>query len=298
MNRERLWHWQHRYAPYLFLLPFGILFAVFLAYPLMRSFWLSLHKTAGPQHETFVGLENYRFLLTDRIFWGAALNTAAFTLAHLAVQIPVSLGLAMLLNRRQVRFRHFFRFAFFSTYLVGPVFVAVLFSLFLGSRYGLFNQLLLWIMPRARPVEWMSDPDLALPAVLIASLWLSIGFGMIYFLAALKAVDKDIYEAAAVDGAGRWSRFWHVTLPSIRPVLIFLILVDTIAGFQLFELPYVLFQGAGPGSRALTIVMYLFIYFYIDLGYAAAVGWVLVGLILTVAIVQLRVTGIAREEAH
>src|ERR1041384_7275624 len=117
MTRDRLWHWQHRYAPYLFLLPFGLLFAVFLAYPLGRSFWVSLHKTGGPRREIFVGLGNYRFLLSDRVFWGAALNTAVLTAAHLLVQIPAALGLALLLNGRQVKFRNFFRFAFFSTYL-------------------------------------------------------------------------------------------------------------------------------------------------------------------------------------
>lgn len=287
--RATWWRLQHRYAPYLFLLPFLAVFAVFLLYPLGRSLLLSLHKTAGPRREIFVGLDNYRFLLRDRLFWGAVANTAAFTLVHLIIQIPAALGLAMLLNSPRVRGRSAFRFAFFSTYLVGPVFAAVLFSMVLGSRYGLFNQLLRLMFPHGHAVNWLSDPGLAMPAVLVASLWLSIGFGMIYFLAALQAVDGQLYDAAAVDGAGRWSRFWHVTLPGIRPVLLFMLLVDVIGGFQLFELPYVLFQGSGPNARAITIVMYLFMAGFGagDLGYASAIGWALVLIVLGVTLLPL-----------
>src|SRR5213075_1829786 len=111
-----------------------------------------------------------------------------------------------------------------------------------------------------RPVDinWLGEPNLAMPSVLLASLWLSVGYGMIYFLAALQAVDRELYESAQIDGAGAWSRFWNVTIPGIRPVLIFMLLVVTIGGFQLFELPFVIFEStAGPSSRGLTIVMYL-----------------------------------------
>src|SRR5689334_14627782 len=125
---RRLWTLQARGAPYFFLLPFVLLFATFTFYPLVRSLWLSLHKSAGPRHEIFVGLDNYRFLLRDRLFWWSVLNTGAFTVAFLVLQIPISLGLALLLNNPRVRARALLRFAFFSTYLVGPVFVAVLFS--------------------------------------------------------------------------------------------------------------------------------------------------------------------------
>lgn len=297
MNRDRLWNWQHRYAPYLFVLPFVLLFAVFMLYPLVRSIVLSLYKSAGPRHQRFVGLANYAFLLRDRLFWWAVINTTLFTAAYLLIQVPASLGLALLLNSRFVRFRNFFRFSFFSTYLVGQVFVAVLFALLLGSREGLVNQAIKRISPDAGPINWLSDPRLAMLATLIASLWLSIGFGMIYFLAALQAVDHGLYEAASVDGAGRWSRFWHVTLPGIRPVLVFMILIGTIGAFQLFELPYVLFQGPGPSYSAMTIVMYLYMTGFEvgDLGYAAAIGWMLVLIILAVSLAQLRVTGMGRE---
>jgi ABC-type sugar transport system permease subunit len=123
---------------------------------------------------------------------------------------------------------------------------------------------------------------------------------MIYFLAALQSVDRELYEAAEVDGAGAWSKFWHVTLPGIRPVLTFMVLVGTIGAFQLFELPYVLFQGPGPNNRGLTIVMYLFQYGFEfgDIGYASAVGWVLVLLIFALSLAQLITSRAGREEAR
>ncbi len=247
MIRQRLWALQARYAPYLFVLPFVLIFAVFLLYPLSRSLIVSFYKSVGFQ-KRFVGWDNYRFLLGDRMFWWAVLNTLMFTIAYLLVQIPLSLGLAVLLNSQLVRCRSFFRFAFFSTHLVGQVFVAVIFSLLLSSRHGLVNQALGTILGRTVEINWLGNPRLAMLATLLASLWLSVGFGMIYLLAALQTVDTELYEAAAVDGAGRWSRFWHITLPSIAPVLGFLVLVGTISALQLFELPFVLFNGAGPNS--------------------------------------------------
>ncbi len=285
------WGWQQRLSPYLFVAPFVLLFAVFLLYPLTRSLALSVQKTIGPRDSRFVGAANFRFLLKDRLFWLAVANTTGYALAFLLLQIPAALGLAILLNSQRIKAKPVFRFAFFSTHLVGSVFVAVLFSQILSPRSGLLNHLLSAITRRPIQVNWLAEPELALPSVLLAGLWLSIGYAMIYFLAALQSVDQDLYEAARVDGAGNWSQFWHVTLPGIRPVLLFMILVGTIGAFQLFELPYVLFQQSpGPLSRALTIVMYLFITGWSvgDLGYASAIGWSLVVLIAGVAFVQWR----------
>ena len=291
MKRDRLWKFQYRAAPYLFIAPFLVLFAVFLVYPLCTSCLLSFHRTEGAGHHTFIGLGNYRYLLLhDRIFGLAVLNTAAFTVMFLLLQVPISLGLAVLLNSKQVRWRSFFRFTFFSSYLVGQVFVAVVFFQLFSSD-GLINKIL------GVDVPWLTKPSLILPSVLIADLWLTAGYGMIYFLAALQSVDQDLYEAAHIDGAGAWQSFIHITLPGIRPVLIFVILVGTIGGFQLFELPYVLLQGPGPGYRGLTIVMYLFIAGFNngDLGYAAAIGWILVGILLLATLAQLRLFGASRE---
>ncbi|MGH7213484.1 MAG: carbohydrate ABC transporter permease [Tepidisphaeraceae bacterium] len=285
---------QFRAAPYLFVAPFVLLFAAFMLYPLARSLILSFFKTAGPGYELFVGFDNYRFLLLDRQFWWAVANTVGFAVVFVALQVPLSLGLALLLNDARLKWRGLFRFAFFSTYLVGPVFAAVLFGA-VFRRDGLVNRVVGLVAGGVSP-DWTNDPRLAMPTVLVAALWLSVGFGMIYLLAALQSVDHQQYDAAAVDGAGAWARFWHVTLPGVRHVLVLLVLVGTIASLQLFELPYVLFQGPGPRNSALTIVMYLFLAFFSgDLGYASAVGWVLVLMLLGVAWLQLRLFGAAGE---
>jgi len=295
----RIWQSRQRRAPYVFLLPLTLVLCVFFLWPLARSLELSFYTTAGPRVGRFVGLGNYTFLiLHDRLFWLAVANTTAYTLAFLIVQIPASLGLAMLMNHRSVRFKSVLRFCFFSTYLVGQVFVAVVFFALLAPRRGLVNRALGVFVGSALNVDWLTRPSLALPATLLAGLWLSIGYGMVYFLAALQAVDGDLYEAALLDGASAWAAFWNVTLPGIRPALIFLLVVGTIGGFQLFELPYVLLQGPGPSYRALTIVMYLYAAAFErgDLGYSAAIGWLLVLILMAVSAVQLKISGALRED--
>lgn len=239
----------------------------------------------------YVGWGNYRFLFRDRVFWGSVINTLYFAVAFICLQIPLSLGLALLLNRRALRFRNVYRFAFFSTHLVGAAFVGVIFALLLTPRHGPVDRAIGAVLPGVGvETAWLSSPALAMPAILLAALWISVGYGMIYFLAALQGVDPQLYDAAVVDGAGRWRTFWHVTLPAIAPMLRFLVLVSLIGAFQLFELPWVLFQQTtGPASHGLTVVMYLFVTGISigDLGYASAVGWVLVVIICLVSLIGL-----------
>jgi ABC-type sugar transport system permease subunit len=289
---RRVWQLQHRFAPQIFISPFVILLAIFLLYPLTRSLILSTYSTAGgPKEEKFIGLGNYRFLLQDRLFWGATLNTIVFAVGLVTFQIPLSLALAMLLNSASLRCRDLFRFIFFSTYLVGGVVGAIIFSMLLDTRHGLLNESLSFVLRRTIEIDWLGEPNLAMVSILMAALWLSVGFGMIYLLAGLQAVDLELYDAANMDGADAWQRFIHITLPELRGVLGFLIVVGTIGAFQLFELPYVLFrQNTGPAGRGLTVVMYLFLTGFQagDLGYAAAIGWMLVVLIFIVSLIQIR----------
>ena len=293
----RFWRLQHCYAPQIFISPFIILFAIFLLYPLTRSLYLSFCATIGPRHVRFIGLGNYAHLIHDPYFWLSTGNTAIYVLVFLLIQIPASVGLAVLLNSSIVKFKNFFRFSFFSTHLVGQVFVAVVFGQLLGTRHGLLSRLMSLITGGTVEIPWLTNPLLARVSILLAWLWLSIGYGMIFCLAALQSVDRNLYEAAEVDGAGQWSRFFHITLPGIRPVLIFLILVGLIGGFQLFELPFVIFRGPGPGLAGLTIVAYLFTTGFEagNLGYASTIGWALAAIILVAALVQLRLTGEAED---
>lgn len=287
--RERLWAAQANYAPYFFVAPFVLLFSTFLLYPLVRSLFISLYQTAG-QRMQWVGTKNYSFLLHDDVLRWATLNTIGYTVAFILFQIPAALGLALLLNNPKVRGRNLFRFAFFAPHLVGQVFVALIFNMLFNNN-GPVNAALRMIVPGAE-FKWLASPIMAREAVVIASMWLSVGFGMIYFLAALQTVDRELYEASEVDGANAWHKFWNVTIPGIKPVLSFMILTGTIGGLQLFELPYVLFSGPGPGAAGLTIVSYLFSWVDMgELGTGAAIGWLLAAVIITIAIFQVRIMG-------
>jgi ABC-type sugar transport system permease subunit len=285
---------QERYAPYLFVAPFLLLFALFGAWPILKSLILSVYATNGPKDAVFVGLANFRFLLSDPDFHIAVKNTVVFALCSVFLQLPLALGVALLLTQRWLQGRELFRLVFFSPNLLGQVFVAVLFSVLFIPQYGLLNQLLHRLAGIALGTKWLANPALVMPALVLTSLWMYVGFNMIYFLAALQAVDRELYEAATVDGANSWQQFLAVTLPGIRPVAIFVLITSTIGSFQLFELPYIMLNnGSGPNQAGLTIVMYLYNSGFVtgDLGYASAVGWTLALGVLIISLAQARLTG-------
>lgn len=285
---------QYRMAPYLFVSPFLILFLTFGAYPILKSLLLSFYATNGPKSAVFVGLQNFTFLLSDPDFHTAVWNTAVFTFWSVFLQLPLSLGLALLLNSVWVKGREILRLAFFSPNLLGQVFVGVLFSVLFIPQYGLVNRFLHAIAGIPLDTKWLANPNLVMPALVLTSLWMYVGFNMIYFLAALQAVDKDLYEAAIVDGANAWHQFWAVTLPGIKPVAVFVLVMSTIGSFQLFELPWIMLNNSsGPDQAGLTIVMYLYQTGFVtgDLGYASAVGWTLALGVLVISLLQMRVTG-------
>ncbi len=296
---QKLWTFQRKAAPYVFVAPFIIVFATFMVYPLFQSIVFAFKSTNGPKSAVFVGLDNFRFLLTDPDFWIAVKNTATFAFFSVFVQLPMSLGLALLLNARWVKGRNLFRLAFFSPHLVGQVFVAVLFSLIFIPRFGLLNRAIHAVAGVGLETKWLMNPSLVMPALVLTALWMYVGFNMIYFLAALQAVDQGLYEAAQVDGANRWQQFVHVTFPGIKPIAVFIMIMSAIGSFQLFELPYVLLNGSGPNQAGLTIVMYLYNTGFStgDLGYACAIGWALVLIILSISLFQAKVTGLWKRDA-
>lgn len=276
-----------RIVPWLFLAPFLATSFVFLLWPLGQSVVLSFQQTFGPQATRWVGLDNFRFLFGDPLFWKAVRNTLLFTAGSVFIQLPLSLGLAMLLNRPGLRGRAFYRLVFFAPSLVGLVFVGMMFALFFEKRTGLINTGL-----HALFATWDLDfawLDVAvMPALILAALWLYVGFNMVYFLAALQNVPAELLEAADLDGAGPWERFRHVVLPEILPVASFVTLLSVLGSFQLFELPFILLNGPGPDDAGLTLVMYLYNTGFVagDLGYASAIGWVLAVALLGLAAAQ------------
>jgi ABC-type sugar transport system permease subunit len=287
------------WAPYLFLAPYLILAAVFFVYPLIDATRLAFYQTHGALARQWVGLENFKFLLKDRNFHDAVSHTVVFAVSNTVLMLPLSLGLALLLNTRQGRWKGFLRVLFFSPNFVGQIFVGILFFVIFVPRYGLLNRFLQTLLGWGLETEWLTDPAMVMPALVLTNLWMYVGFNMVYFLAALQNVDESLVEAARIDGAGPWSVFWHVTLPSIKPVAVFVLVVCMINSFQLFELPWAMFrQTFGPANAGITMVGYLYDAAFNtgDLGLASAVGWVLGCFIMIVSLVQIKVLGTGREE--
>lgn len=283
-----------RWSPYFFIAPFLLGFLIFTLYPLISSILLSLHQTFGPRTRVFVGTRNYLFLLHDLQFWKAVRNTCVFAAGSLFIQLPCSLALAMLLDRPGIRGRIFFRLVFFSPSLLGLAFVAMISGLAFEKRTGLVDVIFHRAIGFNLDYAWLDEH--VMPALILTALWVYCGFNMVYFLAALQNVSQELLDAARVDGAGPWHRFWHVTLPAIRPVGSFVVLLSLIGSFQLFELPYVLFYATGnpggPNDQALTVVTYLYEqgFQYGDLGYASAIGWMLAIVLGIFALIEIRVS--------
>ncbi len=283
-----------RSTPYLLLLPFLGVFALFVLLPLAGSVVLATRQMFGPGASAYVGLENFRFLIHDPLFHKAVRNTLLFTAGSVFIQLPAALGLALLLNRPGLRGRNALRLAFFSPQLVGLVFLAVMASVVFQKRTGILNQVLHATVGLSLDYPWLEQQ--VMWTLILSALWMYAGFNMIYFLAALQNVDRELTEAASIDGAGPLRRFLAVTVPAIAPVGGFVVLLSIIGSLQLFELPYILLAGSGPDNKGLTIVTYLYQSGFEtgDLGYASAIGWVL-ALILGAFAVGQRL--LAREAA-
>ena len=292
--KERL---NKRTAPWLFLSPYLVLTLVFFIYPFIYAIILAFYQTNGPKSWNFVGLENFAFVLADGDFHIAVLNTTIFALASILVQLPLSLGMALLLNSKKDRLKGVFRLILFSPYLVGQIFVGIIFSVIFMPRYGMFNRFLQEVIGWGLEERWLENPNLVMPALIITAMWMYVGFNMIYFLAALQNVDQNLEEAALIDGANPWQLFWAVTFPAIKPVVLFVVVMSTIGSYQLFELPYALLQNAagvagyGPKDSGLTIVGYLYRTAFEsgDLGTGAAIGWLLAIIIFTISFIQMKI---------
>lgn len=292
---KNIWNQQQKIAPYLFIAPFYILFIVFMGYPLLSSLILSFYEMRGFQSKIYVGFSNFLDLFSDPIFWKSTWNTTYFALGTLTLQLPIALLLALILNSKYVKGKNILRLAFFTPVLVAGVFVAIIFNLIYDQRAGIINNEYLLL---GKEVGWLNDAKYVMPAVILTGVWQWAGFNMIYFIAGLQGIRQDLYEAAAVDGANWWQAFIHVTLPSLRPVIAFVVVVSMIGSFQLFDLPFILTNGGEPADAGSTIVMYLYKngFQFMRLGYAATIGWVLFIIIAIISIVQLKLLGIFREE--
>jgi ABC-type sugar transport system permease subunit len=289
-----------KYVPWLFLAPYLVFAAGFTLYPLVNAVILAFYQTNGPASKSFVGFGNFAYLLQDEMFHTALKNTTVFAFFSVFLQLPLSMTLALLLNSSQSRAKAFFRLILFSPNLVGQIFVGILFYVLLAPRYGLVNRTLHELIGWGLDEEWLSNPALVMPALVLTSLWVWVGFNMIYFLAALQTVDKSLEEAARIDGANRVQVFWNVTLPSMRHVVAFVVVTSIIGSYQLFELPLALMyqsDGRGPDNAGLTVVTYLYEVGFLsgDLGLGSAVGWLVALIIFVLSLLQIRASRVAED---
>lgn len=285
-------------APYLFISPFFLGFAVFWVFPAFYGLYLSFYRQTGLGQGSFAGLANYQRLFTDERFVKSLLNTTLYAGGSVLLIIPLALALGLVLHARLVRLKHVFRLAFFLPMITSAVVVGIMFTLIFDQQFGLLNNLVANPLGLPGP-GWLTDAALGIPALLLLGAWKWTGVNAIYFLVGLQNVPPDVLEAAAIDGANRWHVFRHVILPLLRPVTLFVVVLAIVGSYNLFAEPYVLQNGAGgPSDSMLTVTMYLYMngFRFLNVGYAAAIGYVLMAIMLILALLQLRLFGVFRED--
>ena len=275
-----------------FALPFVIIFLVFMAGPIVASLMLSftdfgLRDLRNPLGTNFIGLDNYIELAGDKTFRTALANTAYFVVVGVPLTLGLGLAVALALDRGIRRFRTVYRVGFYLPVVTSIVAIAVVWRFVLNPDYGLLNMALGAI--GIQGPDWLASPVLAMPSLIVMAAWRNLGFAMVLFLAGLQTIPAQLYEAAAIDGAGRWAAFRSVTLPLLRPTLLFALVITTIGYLQVFEEPFVMTDG-GPLDRTLSISMFMYEegFEFFHQGYAAAIAWVLFLLVAIVAVVQFR----------
>ena len=257
-------------APYVFLSPFVILFAIFGVFPLVFSFYLAFQTwepTGGLAAMQYVGLDNFVFTLQDEWFWKSMGNTIWLALATGIPQHVVAIPLAYFIHSSYKRWRNPVVGIYFLPYITSSVAIAMMFSTLFSTEYGLINQSIhalsqvpgVGCMLPSQPVDWRNQAETIKPAVATVVFWRYLGFNVVLYLAALQTIPSDIYEAATMDGAGRWQQFWFITLPSLKPMMYFGVTLSVIGGLQLFEEPFMLIDNrGGTDQAAMTTAMYMY----------------------------------------
>jgi cellobiose transport system permease protein len=303
--RGRLRRIDAKASPYLYISPFFVFFGVFGLFPLGYTAWVALTDRTLLGSEThFIGLQNFTTLIHDSYFWNAVENTLGIWVIATVPQLLIALWLAHLLNTK-LRARTFFRMCVVLPQVTSLVAVALIFSQFFSRDYGLANYMLGGL--GIHHVNWEAGRLSSWIALSVMVTWRWAGYNALIYLAAMQGISDEVYEAAAIDGAKAWNQFRHVTVPMLRPTIIFTVIVSTIGGLQLFTEPYLfepLKQGATGGSarQYQTVVMYMYEKAFagtqFDFGYAAAIGWALFLLIAVISLINFLVVRRIRTAEH
>lgn len=274
---------------YLFILPGMALFLIWTLYPLIYAFAMSFAEWNLIKPSQFVGLDNYRRALDDPIFWTALRNTLFYTVITVPGQMILGLGIALLLDA-PLRARAFFRTVFYVPVVTSWVVVSLIFTYLFNSQAGLIN----WLLYDAiglvdEPINWLGEARTANLAIAILGIWKGVGWTMVIFLAGLQSIPSSLYEAAATDGAGAWQRFRSVTLPLLRQTTLFVLVLLTIGGFQVFISVYIM-TGGNPLHRTDVLLTYMYSNAFesLDLGYGAALSYIFALLVFVLSMAQIR----------
>lgn len=283
--RRRFFNWDVKYAPYVYVSPFFLLFAIFGLFPLLFTAWISLHSYRLGGDMSWNGVENYRWLFTNDQFYNALLKTFTIGIIGTVPQLLFSLGVAHLLNYR-MRARSFFRVVIILPYATSVAAATLVFAQIFGRDAGFANWVLSWF--GVDPVDWRNGNWVGQVAIGVIIIWRWTGYNALIYLAGMQSIPKDLYESAALDGANRWQQFLHITLPGLRPTILFTIVVSTIGATQLFGEP--LLFGGDPNGGALhqyqTLGLYMYQqgWQYLQLGRAATIAWVTFLLIIVLVL--------------
>jgi multiple sugar transport system permease protein len=273
-----------KFLPYLVVSPYLAHLLLFVLFPVVFSVILTFHKWNIIAPMEYVGLDNFKRLFQDRLFWRAILNTLYFLVVHIPLQIAVALALAYFLNQK-LFMRGFFRASFFLPVVISGVVVTILWQQLFGLETGLLNRMMTGLgLPR---VEWLSNPNIAMASIAVMATWKNVGLYVILFLVGLQTVPPSYYEAAEVDGASAWQKFRYITLPAINPTIFMVVILSTIGGFSLFIEPYIMTDG-GPLNTTLSAMLYIYrqAFGYYHMGYSATLGLFFALLIMMVVAVQ------------
>ena len=278
-------------AAWILALPFCLLFLTFTLWPVIQSLFMSVTDTRSRDLRTpfaveFIGLENFTRAFSDEKFLTSAGNTAYFVLVGVPLTMALALAAALALDKGITKFRSAFRLGFYTPVITSIVAVAVVWRFLLQEEYGLFNTVLGWF--GIDGPNWLGDPNWSMPSLIMLAAWRNFGTGMIIFLAGLQSVPWSLHEAAAIDGANTVQRFRHITLPLLRPTLLFVTVTTSIGYLQFFEEPFVMTRG-GPLDSTLSMSMYTYQQFgYGNYGYAAAMSYIIFVVIAIVTAIQFR----------
>lgn len=276
----------------LFLGPSLTVLTVFFFIPVLAAFVFSftdfnIYSLGNISYLRFIGLKNYETLIHTDLFWKALRNTFYFVLVGGPLSVAASLGAALLLNSKLIKFKGIFRLVYFLPVVTTLVAVAIVWRYIYHPRFGLLNYILGFI--GINPIDWLGDPLLAMPAIIILAVWKNFGYNMIIFIAGLQNIPEDLYEAASIEGASGWQQFKSITIPMLAPTTFFISIITMIGYFQLFAEPYVMTQG-GPLNSTLSIVLYMYQegFRWWNIGYSTSIAFALFIIILIGTIIQFR----------